>query len=249
MPLPKGPHIKEGIAKLRTDEPTLSPSQIAKRLGISHGTVTYHLANLEGRPVSPSKQNKTNRTNMPMHKLTDADVRTVKNLTVRGISGREIHRQTGLSTYNVWKALDQINRHKAHKAIVPAKTHGYRSKDKTLAMRKKIYDLKQTGLTHEAIGKMLHLPKGTVSSAYYAFMKQNSNGTSKGAILIRHEHQSTNASSTNGTAEEGPTKAELIGFAWAHIERAATDISERIAVPRDFLRRRLSKLLSFEALR
>ena len=216
----------------------MSFAEIAKQVGVGESLAKYvwYQNKPKGKPIHTN--------NGTMHYLTATEIKNVKMMHERGMNAREImEKMPELTHYNVYKAIHT----NGGKGSGQGKRNGHpegaqRKSDNKLDL--KIFKLKQDGLTLRAIAAKLDLAKGTVSSAYYRYLKSNgrSKGHSKGEEL-----NGNNANDSNGSTSAN--KNILIGIAFAETTRFIDNLSERIAVPPETLRRRLSELLGHSPLR
>lgn len=221
MPLTVGPELKAKIIKLWEADKTRAHASIAKELGCSHSTASYHIRNLQRGVVAKSRKKPD---------IVDAQlVRQIKNLTIRGMSARVIAKELKISPYTIYKLRTDGHMEKGE------------PKNKISEDTLKALDLKKTGMPIKEIAKILKKTEKATYGLIYYHTRNN-----KGAE--NHTHESN--SDSNGDANRNaPTKAELIGFAWAQVERGVADLAQRTSLPPDILRRRISELLGYSTLR
>lgn len=226
MPLPKGPEVREQILKLRAEG--VPTREIAKQIGVHTSTVSYHVRNA--------------RLNKPPLRTNGVDPnleKQIANYSIRGLAPKEIAKRLGVTIEKVYYIR---YRGKRHKGVETAIVKGKIAKANSLGQ--KVFELKQTGISYREIASMLKRPLGTVHSAAHWYRKNQEGGT-----LVTNGHKSASSTNANGDISNHPTKGELIGYAWAEVERGIATLSQRIALDPLVLRRRLSELLGFETVR
>lgn len=227
MPLPVGPELKAKIIKLWEADKTRAHASIAKELGCSHSTATYHIKHHQKGDIKNPPHNATTSN-------VDAQlVRQIKNLTIRGMSAAHIAKELKISPYTIYKLRATQHMEKGHPHAA----------NKISPDTLKALDLRKTGMPIKEIAKILKkTEKATYGLIYYHTRNH------KGAENHTHESNSDN----NGDAirnANAPTKAEIIGYCWAEVERGLANLAQRTSLAPDVLRRRISELLGYSTLR
>jgi transposase len=248
MPSPKGPQLRAKIMEVWNADKTLSGKQIGERVGCSPSTALYHIKKIReaSGEVLPAKL-KGGRPKKNTWNKTDPKVeRQVMNYRVAGMHVTDIARKVGVNAATVYRIMRDSKKNNSAMVQSLVKQHQqHHPANRELAGREladRVAELKATGLGITAIAKQLGKHKSTIYSATHYW---KNHPREKGEI-VQHGHVNGN---TNGHAANAPTKAELIGFAWAHVERGITDIASRSSLPPEVLRRRLSELLGYTAIR
>lgn len=223
-----GPEKIAEIVKLRNGGEKFA--DIAKQMGVAHSTVTKH--------YYANRTKKMKKEHESVHYLTPEETNKVINLTREGLSARQVAEKTGLSVYNIYQArkrgnVDSTAAHNRYRGAGTVKRAAILKRDK------KILELQAKGWSAREIAQKLGTHKSTV---YYSL--------NHGPYSHKGEMNGNNSSSSPGpdTHSEAST-SELIGIAFAETNRVITNLSERIKIPADKLRRRLSELLAGPALR
>jgi DNA-binding CsgD family transcriptional regulator len=232
MGLTKGPELKAKILEIYQQDRNLSAPKIAQQLGIATSTVHYHLT-----------REKTRGRGQGWNHI-DANVeKHIRNLSIRGLRVVDIAKQAGVSTATVYRVRSEQS---PTGQIVATRIMQGR------AFGEKVAAMKASGMKTIEIAKQLHKARGTIYSALHYYKKRQE----KGVLEIQHGNHngSTNDNaSTSTTATEAattaPSKAELIGYTWAHVERVITDIGQRTQIAPNILARRLSELLAYTSMR
>lgn len=220
-------------------------TDIAKEVGVSESLTKYIWYHNK-----PKGQKYLKVSSDRMHYLTADEITTVKMMHERGMKANEIKEKTGLTTYNVYRAVKM--------AKAQGKNgHPRGPRRETNGLDVKVYNLKQKGLSLVAIAEKLDMPKGTVSSAYYRYLKNN--GHSKGEKLNGNASASDN-SSTNGasqnsaTTHKGWTLESIAGACSAEVTRVISGFSDTYhnagtGITAEKIQRRVLELLASETVR
>lgn len=239
--------LRERVTALWEADKTRSVGDMAAELKATKGAVHYHLKNLRPKRPPQKKYDRhpprlSDRASRPMsiiqqQQLTPETLTQVKLLTVKGTSAKNIGKELGISEYLVYIARKRLGVEKG-RAQNTGTPHG----DSQSGLALKALEMKKAGLRSEEIAARL----GKSTKAVYQLMYYY--GTKKGLVPNGNNTDTTAVSNGNGQ-HAGPSKAELLGFAWAQVERGIADISARIALPADVVRRRVSELLGYTAVR
>lgn len=213
-------------------------SDVAKEVGTSESMAKYIWYHNK-----PKNVNAPRVSSESMHYLTPEEITTVKMMHERGMSAREINEKTNLTVYNIYKAV---------KAKAPS-AHPRGPRRETNGLDAKVFKLKEGGMTLVAIGEKLGVPKGTVSSAYYRYVKNNGSH-SKGEEL---NGDTTARSSNNGTAvsnHKGWTLESIAGACCAEVTRVISGFSDTYhntgtGITAEKIQRRVTELLALETVR
>lgn len=207
---------------------------VAKQFGRALSAVqriakTVRDGTFEERYLKPAREREDNPGQTPSgYKAVAGRGPEILKLKAKGWTVAEISKKLGTSTGSLsyWyygKGGNAKKLHKAHKA----KQHDYSAQ---------IQNLRATGLSVRAVAEELHLTPGKT----WGIIKK----------MKQIEHQEPTKEQSNGNSSAGGiNKNILIGIAFAETERFIAVLSERLGVPADILRPRLSELLGHSPLR
>jgi DNA-binding CsgD family transcriptional regulator len=191
-----------------------------------------------------------------MHYLTPHETKDVKSLTMAGKHAGEIAKELNLSIYNVRKAqkTSGVNPGRGWHPTKKAHTNGQggarRIKRTDGKLDKRVFKLKEKGKTLVEIAAKLALPRGTVSSAYYRYMKKNGlSNQSKGEELNNGNNAPRNTNGTAAANHKGWTKQNLEGAFASEVIKLSEEYGhahnyQGVGLTPEALRRRVSELLA-----
>jgi transposase-like protein len=215
--------------------------QIAEELGLKKSLVGYHVRNYKkenGIPLGTNGPKKAKKAAYERTVMTDELRKQVKNHVIRGLSVSDTAKKLGISMTAVRNAMQKVG--------LATPRFAKKAGTKKINLGAQATEMRATGMPIREIAEKLNRPLGTIHSALHAYKVKLGQAKAKGAITVNGHHSANGNASLNGN---GPTKGELIGLAWAQIERGVTDISERIGITPSVLRKRISELLAYQEVR
>lgn len=165
MPVAKGPEVKASVLEMTNAGKEIP--EIAKELGVSKATVYYHLKEKAPNP------------NPKLHKLTDSEIRAIKNYSMRGLKARHIKAEFAkhgkkMSLHNIYKAVHARGPEKVKIATYTRKAQGPTHEGK-LELAARIAELKKQGMNFRQAAKAM---KMTESTMWYWWSKLGHSGAS-----------------------------------------------------------------------
>lgn len=183
-------------------------------------------------------------------RLTESQVREIRELFSVGIATKAIAKKFGISTSPVLKikrdpkitGVPDI----APQAMTPVTKTPEARTSKYNHLEPQIQELRSQGLGVKAVAKKLGIPHTTVN--YYFYGKKKYHKPAK--VKAKEKALAAKALNGNPTATEATNGHKhldtrfLIGFGCAELERTARSIAERLGINAELLRQGFSKFVS-----